>query len=169
MRRASEGILDELADILTPAGIDEAVAEAPVPHVSDDRRSVKSNDRVVLITEDDMTFASILLDIARQNGMKGILAQDGETAVEMARRYGPTTIVLDIQMPGMDGWDVLDELKRDPRTRHIPVLIVSGADPRMGMAMARSPMSRSRPRPRRLALRSRRSTPFWSGRPSSFC
>jgi len=95
----------------------------------------KSTDRIVLIIEDDLDFAGILLDISRQSKFKGMLAPDGETGLEMARRYGPSAIVLDIQMPGIDGWEVLDELKRNPRTRHIPVLLVSGADPRMGMAM----------------------------------
>jgi CheY-like chemotaxis protein len=90
---------------------------------------------VVLIAEDDLPFGSVILDIARQHNLKGILAPDGETGLEMARRYGPSAIVLDIQMPGVDGWEMLDELKRNPKTRHIPVLIVSGADPRMGMAM----------------------------------
>jgi len=134
-RRGVEGPTEPIEELLLPNGVGADQAEiAPAP-VADDRRMVRSNDRVVLITEDDMTFATLLLDLARQNGMKGILAPDGETCLEMARRYGPTTIVLDIQMPGMDGWEVLDELKRDPRTRHIPVLVVSGADPRMGAAM----------------------------------
>jgi len=101
----------------------------------EERPAFKSNDRVVLIIEDDLDFARILLDISRQGKFKGMLAPDGETGLEMARRYNPSAIVLDIQMPGIDGWEVLDELKRNPRTRHIPVLLVSGADPRMGMAM----------------------------------
>jgi CheY-like chemotaxis protein len=103
--------------------------------VTDDRPNMKPTDRVVLITEDDLEFAGILLELARKSGLKGILARDGETALDMARRYPTSAIALDIQMPGLNGWEVLDELKRNPRTRHIPVLIVSGADPRMGMAM----------------------------------
>ncbi|HWD39859.1 MAG TPA: HAMP domain-containing protein [Fimbriimonas sp.] len=103
--------------------------------ILDDQANVNPSDRVLLIVEDDLEFAAVLLDLARKNSLKGIIAPDGETGLEMARRYGPSSILLDIQMPGIDGWNVLDELKRNPRTRHIPVTIVSGADPRMGMAM----------------------------------
>ena len=123
------------AEELTPALQRSSNGGLKLRPIVDDQPNVKPSDRVLLIVEDDLEFAAILLDLARKNSLKGIIAPDGETGLEMARRYGPSSILLDIQMPGIDGWNVLDELKRNPRTRHIPVTIVSGADPRMGMAM----------------------------------
>jgi signal transduction histidine kinase/CheY-like chemotaxis protein/HAMP domain-containing protein len=133
------GVTDQFSELEEPAMLRRIDWNRPTvfsvqPH-EDDRSNFRSTDRVVLITEDDLEFGSLLLDLARKHNFKGILARDGEMALDMARRYGPSAIALDIQMPGINGWEVLDELKRNPRTRHIPVLIVSGADPRMGMAM----------------------------------
>jgi HAMP domain-containing protein/CheY-like chemotaxis protein/signal transduction histidine kinase len=96
--------------------------EASVP---DDRESIEPGDRVLLIVEDDAKFASILVDLAREKGFKAIVAARGETGLEMARRYKPDAITLDIQLPGMHGLALLDRLKHDPLTRHIPVHIVS--------------------------------------------
>lgn len=81
-----------------------------------------------MIVEDDLKFAQILLDLARQQGFKGIVAQDGSTGIAMAREFKPTAIMLDIRLPVMDGWTVLDHLKHDPNTRHIPVHILSVED-----------------------------------------
>ena len=76
------------------------------------------------------TSRSILLDMAREKGFKGIVALDGERRLELAHEYQPDAITLDIDMPGMDGWAVLDRLKHHPDTRHIPVHIISGIDKR---------------------------------------
>ncbi|HSJ63936.1 MAG TPA: response regulator [Gemmatimonadaceae bacterium] len=95
--------------------------------VADDRQSVEDGDRSVLIVENDVTFAGVLLDMARSKGFKGIVAVDGESALALAREYVPDAITLDLDLPGgMDGWTVLDRLKRSTDTRHIPVHIVSG-------------------------------------------
>jgi CheY-like chemotaxis protein len=99
------------------------VVEEQVP---DDRDSVHSGDRTVLIVEDDVTFARILLDMAREKGFKGIVATRGEAALLLAGRYRPDAITLDIALPDMEGWTVLDRLKHDRITRHIPVHIISG-------------------------------------------
>ncbi|HVK38583.1 MAG TPA: response regulator, partial [Candidatus Kapabacteria bacterium] len=104
-----------------------AQAEAEMP-VADDRDSIESGDRVLLIVEDDAKFASILIDLAREKGFKAIVAARGEVGLEMARRYKPDAITLDIQLPGMHGLALLDRLKHDPTTRHIPVHIVSIVD-----------------------------------------
>jgi CheY-like chemotaxis protein len=85
---------------------------------------------VVLVVENDQSFARVLLDMAREHGFRGLVALDGETAVRLAHAFRPDAITLDIDMPGVDGWAVLDRLKRHPDTRHIPVHIISGTDRR---------------------------------------
>ncbi len=87
-------------------------------------------DRVELIVENDPTFARILLDMAREKGFKGLVALDGETGIELVREFQPDAVTLDIDLPGIDGWTVLDRLKHNPETRHVPVHIVSGVGKR---------------------------------------
>ncbi|HEY1025185.1 MAG TPA: response regulator [Sphingobacteriaceae bacterium] len=98
--------------------------------VSDDRFSVKENDRVILIVEDDRKFAGIILDFVRSRDYKGILAHQGNTALSLARYYRPDAIILDMKLPMMDGSQVLKHLKNDPELRHIPVQVISGYDRR---------------------------------------
>ncbi len=94
--------------------------------IEDDRNSITDNDKVILIVEDDTSFAKALLDYTHQKGYKGIVAVRGDTGIEMANRYNNLIgILLDIQLPVKNGWQVMDELKKNPRTRHIPVHIMS--------------------------------------------
>ena len=104
--------------------------------VSDDRDSIEAGDRVVLIVEDDADFARTELEIARERGFKGIVALRGDTGLALAREFRPDAIVLDMTLPVLDGWTVLDRLKRHPATRHIPVHIVSGIDEMQPALMA---------------------------------
>jgi CheY-like chemotaxis protein/GAF domain-containing protein len=92
----------------------------------DDRDEIEDGDRVLLIVENDVTFAKILLDMAREKGFRGVCALDGEAGLKLAHAFEPDAITLDIDMPGMDGWAVLDRLKHHPQTRHIPVHIITG-------------------------------------------
>jgi CheY-like chemotaxis protein/signal transduction histidine kinase/HAMP domain-containing protein len=96
--------------------------------VPDDRAEIQPGDRVVLIVENEERFARVLLDMARDKGFKGIVELDGEAGLEVAHDYHPDAITLDIDMPGVDGWAVLERLKHHPETRHIPVHIISGLD-----------------------------------------
>ena len=98
------------------------VVEDQVP---DDRDTISQGDRTVLIVEDDIAFARILLDMARDKGFKGIVSTRGESGIQLAQRYRPDAITLDIELPDMEGWTVLDRLKHDRITRHIPVHIIS--------------------------------------------
>ena len=93
----------------------------------DDRDDLQPGDRVVLIVEDDATFARTVLEVARERGFKGIVALRGDAGLALAHEFKPDAIVLDMQLPVMDGWTVLDHLKHHPATRHIPVHIVSGS------------------------------------------
>ncbi|MDT4953900.1 MAG: hypothetical protein QOJ02_2038 [Acidobacteriota bacterium] len=101
-----------------------------VVEVSDDRYEIFDGERIVLIVEDDVNFAGILLDLAREKGFKGLIATRGDTALALARKYKPDAITLDIKLPDRDGWTVLDRLKHDPNTSHIPVHIISGEEQR---------------------------------------
>ncbi len=105
-------------------------AERAQPQVSDDRDNIQPGDRVVLIVEDDAKFAATLLDVARESGFKGVVALDGNTALVLVKELAPDAITLDLKLPDMDGWAVLDLLKHDPERRHIPVSVIS-VDERM--------------------------------------
>jgi CheY-like chemotaxis protein len=103
-----------------------ATSQSPLSSpISDDRDSIRPGDRVLLIIEDDINFARILLDMARKQGFKAIVALRSDIGLAIAREFKPDAITLDIRLPGMDGWTVLDRLKHDPSTRHIPVHILS--------------------------------------------
>ncbi|MFN2578100.1 MAG: HAMP domain-containing protein [Pyrinomonadaceae bacterium] len=93
--------------------------------VVDDRNAIEEGDRTVLIIEDDINFAKILLALAREKGFKGLVATTGHTALAMAQKFSPAAITLDIRLPDGDGWTVLDRLKHDAKTRHIPVHIIT--------------------------------------------
>jgi len=105
-------------------------AAMPVGDVADDRHSIQPGERVVLIVEDDLNFSQILLDLAREKGFKGLVATRGDAALELARRFKPDGITLDIKLPDRDGWTVLDRLKHDPLTSHIPVHTITGEEER---------------------------------------
>ncbi len=98
--------------------------------VSDDRSEIQPDDKVLLIIEDDSSFARILVDIAHQQGMKCLVAQHGDDALLTARKYRPDVITLDLTLPGIHGYAILDRLKHDPSTRHIPVQVISVVDDR---------------------------------------
>jgi signal transduction histidine kinase/DNA-binding response OmpR family regulator/CHASE3 domain sensor protein len=93
--------------------------------IPDDRSGLSPADKVLLIVEDDTIFAGNLLDFSRKKGYKGVVAVSGDAAIRMAKTYKPIGILLDIQLPVKNGWEVMDELKKDPQTRHIPVHIMS--------------------------------------------
>ena len=91
----------------------------------DDRDDIEPGDAVFLIIEDDPHYARILLGLARDHGFKGIVATKGAAGLALARQHRPAAITLDIFLPDMLGWTVLNQLKLDPVTRHIPVQIVT--------------------------------------------
>jgi HAMP domain-containing protein/CheY-like chemotaxis protein/signal transduction histidine kinase len=104
--------------------------------IDDDRNSIHSGDPVVLIVEDDPTFARILVDAAHERNLKAVVALRGNTALNLAREFKPEAVTLDIGLPDMIGWTILDRLKHDPLTRHIPIHIISGdEDRRRGLAL----------------------------------
>ncbi|MBI9105247.1 MAG: response regulator [Spirochaetales bacterium] len=96
--------------------------------IIDDRLSIGEGDRSVLIIEDDPVFAKVVLDFARKKEFKGIIAPDGETGLHFADYYTPSAIILDIGLPGIDGWEVMERLKSSEATRYIPVHFLTAGD-----------------------------------------
>nr|WP_068891540.1 response regulator [Pedobacter panaciterrae] len=84
--------------------------------------------QTLLIVEDDVVFADVLNDYAIEKGFKPLLAHSGDVGLEMAISELPDAIVLDIMLPVMDGWTILKKLKEDPRTKHIPVHMMSAGN-----------------------------------------
>jgi CheY-like chemotaxis protein/HAMP domain-containing protein len=97
---------------------------------TDDRYLIAPGDPSILVVEDDPEFASAVAALAREKNLKVIVSENGNAALTLARDYTPTAIFLDIDLPDIDGFTVLDRLKRDPRTRHIPVHILSVSNER---------------------------------------
>jgi CheY-like chemotaxis protein len=103
----------------------EAEPAVLVNEVGDDRDEIEPGDRVLLIVENDIAFARFLLETARERGMKGLVTSLGAAALTLAREYKPHAITLDIYLPDIEGWRVLERLKNDVSTRHLPVCVVS--------------------------------------------
>lgn len=108
----------------TPTVLD---SEPAAPYV-DDRDQITPGDRVVLIIEDDPTFGEILLGLARSAGLKGVLSTAGSGTLALARRLMPDAITLDLGLSDIDGWVLFDLLRHDPKTRDVPIYVISGAD-----------------------------------------
>ncbi len=102
-----------------------AVAEHAVEKIEDDRNNLEPGDAVLLIVEDDPHYARILCDLSRDIGLKVLVAMRGAEALALAREFHPTAVSLDVFLPDMLGWTVLNHLKQDPATRHIPVQILT--------------------------------------------
>ena len=93
--------------------------------IFDDSSDIALGDAVMLIVDDDPHYARVLLALAQAKGFKGVIARNGQQALQFARQFRPAAITLDIFLPDMLGWTVLNNLKLDPATRHIPVQIIS--------------------------------------------
>lgn len=106
----------------------QPTALMPRAIVEDDRAMPSDERRILLVVEDDQTFAAILRDLAREMGFRSLVAGTAQDALNLAQQFMPSAIVLDVGLPDQSGLSVLDRLKRDVRTRHIPIHIVSGDD-----------------------------------------
>jgi tubulin-specific chaperone A len=97
-------------------------------NIKDDRKTISEEDKSILIIEDDPAFLKILRDLTREHGFKCLVAGDGETGLQFVDFYKPSGIILDVNLPGINGWTVMARLKDDPETRHIPVHFISASD-----------------------------------------
>ncbi|SCY19083.1 response regulator [Desulfoluna spongiiphila] len=97
-------------------------------YVEDDRKALSPESKSLLVIEDDLNSARIMRDFARERGFKCVVAEDGETGLHFADYYKPSAIILDIGLPGIDGWTVMERLKGNSELRHIPVHFMSAND-----------------------------------------
>ena len=102
-----------------------SVVEHPVEKIPDDRENLQPDDAILLIVEDDPHYARVLCDLSRDKGFKVLVATRGAEALALAQEYHPTAVSLDVFLPDMLGWTVLNHLKQDPATRHIPVQMLT--------------------------------------------
>lgn len=113
-------------------------AEARQPSsqfISDDRELIRPSDKTLLVIDDDKHFARILRDFAREHSYKCLVAGDGRTGIYLAKEFQPQGIILDIMLPDIDGYQVLEQLKFNASTRHIPVEIMSAHDETKGQML----------------------------------
>lgn len=101
------------------------ISEVIPEDVPDDRGAIGENDKAILIVEDDVNFAKSLLEFTRKRGYKGVVSVRGDMALDLALLFKPVGVLLDIQLPIKSGWEVMEELKGNVQTRHIPVHIMS--------------------------------------------
>jgi CheY-like chemotaxis protein len=117
---------------VVPSRQASSAAQTQLPHrqalVADDSQQIKADSRLILIVEDDPAFAAILRDMAREQGFQCIVTHTANDALAAVTTYRPKGILLDMNLPDCSGLGVLDQLKRNPHTRHIPVHVVSVAD-----------------------------------------
>ncbi|TKB98561.1 response regulator [Pedobacter cryophilus] len=116
--------IEEQKEAISPPDYSNIVTTIPAD-VADDRLNISPNDKVILIVEDDIFFAKTLITYANKENYKAIVVVRGDLALPAALEYKPSAILLDIQLPVMDGWMVMDALKANTKTRHIPVHIMS--------------------------------------------
>jgi len=118
-------IVEEDPTMPPPPPAEDSALAATEELVPDDRDDIRPNDRVLLIVEDDHTFAQLLVDVARSHGFKAVVAPRGAAGMALARDLCPNAITLDLKLPDISGWRLLSQLKHDLATRHIPVHVIS--------------------------------------------
>ncbi|WP_426446779.1 HAMP domain-containing protein [Paenibacillus sp. S-38] len=114
----------EVIDV-TPPQKTRLLPRKSVADMTDDRDRIQPGDRVFLIIEDDLKFNEILLELLHKRGIKGVITAKGSDALELAQKYKPTAITLDLRLKDMDGWLVIEHLKNDINIRHIPVCVIT--------------------------------------------
>jgi signal transduction histidine kinase/CheY-like chemotaxis protein len=128
IEEAQHPTLDESTAEAVPGQVRRDLISNPSAQILDDREAVQPGDQVLLMLEGDARFASILLEAARHKGFKAIVTTRGAQALALVERFKPTVITLDPGLTDIDGWALLEQLKRNFATRHIPVQIISTAD-----------------------------------------
>jgi HAMP domain-containing protein/CheY-like chemotaxis protein/signal transduction histidine kinase len=108
-----------------PAMLPRATADRAVEHIADDRLEIEPGDSILLVVEDDPHYARVIMDLARDKGFKVLVAARGTDALNLAQQFQPSAVSLDVFLPDMLGWTVLNQLKQNPLTRHIPVQIIT--------------------------------------------
>jgi hypothetical protein len=128
--RIEQKTVENPAESRTPAEQTEtslrpAADILPAPFIPDDRDELQGGERCILIIEDDQIFAKVLVETVRRRGFKALVAGNGEAGIILAERFLPSAIILDVMLPGLDGWGVMRRIKDNLKTRHIPVHFVT--------------------------------------------
>jgi HAMP domain-containing protein/signal transduction histidine kinase/CheY-like chemotaxis protein len=108
--------------------------------IGDDRTNILSTDKVVLVVEDDIRFAKIMIEKAHEMELKVVVAANFSDVFDLANKYTPIAVTLDVKLPDASGWRILDLFKNDINFRHIPVHLISGEENRL-LAMQRGARS----------------------------
>ena len=111
-----------------------------INEVGDDRNNMQSNDKVVLVIEDDIRFAKIMIEKAHEMDLKVVVATSFGDVFELTNKFNPIAVTLDVKLPDASGWRILDLFKNDLNFRHIPVHLISGEENRL-LAMQRGARS----------------------------
>jgi HAMP domain-containing protein/signal transduction histidine kinase/CheY-like chemotaxis protein len=131
----NSGEIDTLLNSIriTSEGIESnlSIVNEMINDSGDDRSTIQVNDKVVLIVEDDMRFAKILIEKAHQQNLKAIVAVSYIEVFDFINRFSPIAITLDVKLPDTSGWKVLELLRNDLNYRHIPIYLISGEENRM--------------------------------------
>jgi signal transduction histidine kinase/CheY-like chemotaxis protein/HAMP domain-containing protein len=96
-----------------------------IDEAGDDRESIGPDDRVLLVVEYDLSFARMVADAAHDHGFKAVITGFGAAALSLVEQYAPCAVTLDISLPDLSGWRVLERLKHSSKTRHIPVFVIT--------------------------------------------
>jgi HAMP domain-containing protein/signal transduction histidine kinase/DNA-binding response OmpR family regulator len=121
---------DQLIPAIRKESMEETLLDVGINEANDDRRSIQQGDQVVLIVENDLAFARMLLETVREKGFKGLVATLGASALALIAEYEIHAITLDIFLPDIEGWRVLERIKNDLNTQHIPVTVISTEEAR---------------------------------------
>jgi hypothetical protein len=111
--------------VQAPALMPPATADRIAEHFADDRLEIEPGDSILLVVEDDPHYARVIRDLARDKGFKVLVAARGADALNLAQQFQPSAVSLDVFLPDMLGWTVLNQLKQNPLTRHIPVQVIT--------------------------------------------
>jgi len=124
--------LSKIAEDALPAKPTDVKLTVPIPDI---RPLLQTSDKLtLLIVEDDVNFADVLKDYATEKGFTPLIAHSGDIGLEMAESQLPDAIVLDVMLPVMDGWSILRKLKANPKTKHIPIHMMSAGEERVDQA-----------------------------------
>ncbi|HID98957.1 MAG TPA: response regulator [Thiotrichaceae bacterium] len=115
-------------ETMTAAILETVVSEVVDNPIRDDREALQPEDKIILIIEDDPKFSDILMELAHEKDFKCLVTEEGKTGLQLAGQYHPNAIILDVGLPQMDGWTVMEQLKDNPETRHIPVHFISASE-----------------------------------------
>ena len=119
---------------ITHEGIDVGnmdIVNEMINETGDDRSHIQTNDKVILVVEDDLRFGKIMIEKAHEKGLKAIVATNYLEVFDFINRFSPIAITLDVKLPDTSGWKVIDLVRNDLTYRHIPIHVISGEENRV--------------------------------------